>query len=299
MLMKCVVLTGVVFFGMVTAHAGEIAIDGKVTLDEEKLREVVRQVIKENPQLIMDTLNEYMAEQKKKSEEQQFEASFKTRIEDIPVDANSPVKGKKDAPITLIEYTDFQCPYCERGSKTVEAVLKKYPEQVKVIFKNNPLDFHKEAKDAAKAALAANKQGKFWEYHDLLFENASKLNEEMFVKFAKDLKLDMDQFNKDRNSDAISDQIELEKMDAAERKLTGTPVFIANGVVIRGAKTLDYFVRVIDRLLAEKAEAAPKAAPASKAEEPGNSKKSEKAEAAPKAAPASKAEEPGNSKKKE
>jgi len=270
MLMKGIVLTGVLFFGIVTAHAGEITIDGKITIDEDKLREVVREVIKENPKLIMDTLNEYMAEQKKKSEEQQFEASFQSRIKDIPVDDSSPARGKKDAAITLIEYTDFQCPYCEKGSKTVEELLKKYPDQVKVIFKNNPLDFHKEAASAAKAALAAHKQGKFWEYHDLLFANASKLNEEIFVKFAQDLKLDTEKFNKDRNSDAISDQIEIEKMDAAERKLTGTPVFIANGVVIRGAKSLDYFVKVVDRLLSEKAEPAAKAESPSKADQPSN-----------------------------
>ncbi|OQX11039.1 MAG: hypothetical protein BWK80_45165 [Desulfobacteraceae bacterium IS3] len=287
MLMKSIVLTGVLFFGIVTAHAGEIAIDGKITLDEEKLREVVKQVIKENPKLIMDTINEYVNEQKKKSEEQQFEASFQSRIKDIPVDDSSPARGKKDAGITLIEYTDFQCPYCEKASKTVDELLKKYPDQVKVVFKNNPLDFHKEAMSAAKAALAAHKQGKFWEYHDLLFANASKLNEEMFVKFAQDLKLDMDKFNKDRISEAISDQIELEKMDAAERKLTGTPVFIANGVVIRGAKTLDYFVKVVDRLLSEKSAPPANADPAPKAEPPA------------KAEPPVKAQPPANSKKKE
>jgi len=93
--------------------------------------------------------------------------------------------------------------------------------------------------------------GKFWEYHDLLFKNSSKLNEELFVKLAKDLKLDMEKFDKDRNSDEIAEQVAFEKAEAESHKLRGTPSFLANGIVIRGAQNLGYFSKVIDRLLSE------------------------------------------------
>lgn len=247
-----IVFTGVVIlFSAMTAIAGEIAIDGKVTIDDDKLREIVKEVIKDNPKLILDTINAHVKKQKKEKQGKQLEASFKNPITDIVAEPHNPSKGAENALITIIEYTDFECPYCSKGVKTVNQVLKKYAGKVKLVFKNNPLDFHKQAVPAANAALAANKQGKFWEYHDLLFKNSSKLNEELFVKLAKDLKLDMEKFDKDRNSDEITDQVELEKAEAESHKLRGTPSFLVNGIVIRGAQNLGYFSKVIDRLLSE------------------------------------------------
>lgn len=233
---------GVVLFSVAVAFAGDLAVD------EQQLREIVKEVIKENPKLIFDTVNNYVKEQQKKSQQQALEASFKNRINDVVAD-NNPTKGHKNAPITIIEYTDFQCPYCARGAKTIDRIVEMYPEKVRLAFKNNPLKFHAQALPAAKAALAANRQGKFWEYHDLLFKNSASLNEEKFLKFAQDLGLDMEKFNKDRNSEEIAKQIESEQASASKHKLTGTPSFVLNGVVIRGAQPPENFVNVIDRLL--------------------------------------------------
>ena len=101
---------------------------------------------------------EYAREQKKKQQEEQrkraLEASFKNRIED-EISDDCPTKGPSDAPITIIEYTDFQCPYCAKGAKTLDLVLQMYPNKVRAVFKNNPLGFHKQALPAARAALAA------------------------------------------------------------------------------------------------------------------------------------------------
>ena len=223
---------------------------GKTAIDEEKVREIVKEVIKDNPELIYNTLNKYAKEQRTRQQEQLLESSFTNRTPDV-VGSNNPTKGPENAPITITEYTDFQCSFCSRGANTVLKLLKLYPGKVRLAFKNNPLSFHKQALPAAKAALAAHKQGKFWEYHDLLFKNASALNEQMFVKLAKDLNLDVDKFNNDRSSDEIAKQIEAEKAHAAKLKLTGTPTFIANGVVIKGAQPLDYFTKVVERLLSE------------------------------------------------
>ncbi|QTA90475.1 thioredoxin domain-containing protein [Desulfonema magnum] len=253
MLMKFMAFMGLILFSAAATSAGEVAIDGKITIDEDRLREVIKEVIKENPKLIYETINAYAKHEKKRKLAERLESSFKNRINGLTVDEKiNPVMGSKDAPITIIEFTDFQCPYCSRAARTVERVLKKYPGKVRLALKNNPLDFHKQALPAASAALAANKQGKFWEYHDLLFKNASDLNEEMFVKFAEDLSLDVEKFNKDRNSDEIIVQIEAEREEAEKYKLKGTPSFVANGIVIRGAQKIDYFSKVVDRLLAEK-----------------------------------------------
>jgi protein-disulfide isomerase len=243
-LMRLISLLGIMIFLLTTASA--------YALSEEEIKVIVKDVIKENPQLIHDTVVKYAREQKKKQQEEKqkkaLEESFKNRIED-DISDDCPSKGPAGAPITIIEYTDFQCPYCAKGAKTLDLVMQMHPDKVRVVFKNNPLSFHKQALPAAKAALAANKQGKFWEYHALLFENSSKLNEEIFKGFARELGLDMERFEKDRNSEQIATQIKSEQAHAAKHKLKGTPAFLVNGVAIKGAYPAEYFARVIDRLL--------------------------------------------------
>ena len=245
--MNFIVFAGVILFCLTGATAEEPA---KGPISQKQIREIVKEVIKENPKLIHETVVNYLKQAQEKKQEQQLDANFKNRIEDIVSD-NNPVEGPKDAPITVIEYTEFQCPYCRKGSETIHKIMETYPKKVRLVFKNNPLKFHAQALPAAKAALAANKQGKFWEYHDLLFKNSSGLTEEMYLKWAQDLGLDIEKFNKDRNSEEIAKQIKDDQAQAAKHKLTGTPMFIVNGVVVRGAQSLPHFIMVIDRLLSE------------------------------------------------
>ena len=218
--------------------------------DDEKLRETIKQVIRENPKLLYDTINAYVRQQKAEDQARRLEANFKNRVKDV-IQPGTPVKGAPNAPVTIIEYTDFQCPYCSRGAKTIEQILKKYEGKVRVAFKNLPLEMHKQALPAAKAALAAHKQGKFWPYHDLLFANARELDDAMLVKFAKDLSLNIEQFNRDRQSDEIAKQVEADKAQAAKLNFRSTPMFIANGVIIKGAQQPRHFSMVIERLLKE------------------------------------------------
>ena len=220
----------------------------EITVSEDQLREMIKQVIKDNPKLIYDTINSYIQKQRAEQQKKQLEASFRNRVQDV-VEAHNPAKGPADAPITLIEYTDFECPYCARGASTIDKLIELYPQKIRVVFKNLPLKMHDQALPAAKAALAANKQGKFWEYHDLLFQNSASISEEMLVKLAQEVQLDMAQFNADRQSEAIAKAITQDMAQAKKHNLTGTPAFIANGVVIRGAKPLEYFSKIIDRLL--------------------------------------------------
>ncbi len=246
-MIKSLRTASVIFFFSFCMIASAFA---QVTVDEEKLREFVIQVMKENPQLVFELYNQYASEMRAQQEDRQLDASFANRIEDTVSESN-PVKGPADAPVTIIEYSDFECPYCARGANTAARTLQMFPGKVRLAFKNNPLEFHKQALPAAKAALAARKQGKFWEYHDRLFANSKKLNDELYTNIAKELELDLERFETDRNSEEIAKQIESDQARAKELKLGGTPAFLINGVHVRGAKPIAHFQKVIERLLAE------------------------------------------------
>ncbi|MGI6524994.1 MAG: DsbA family protein [Bdellovibrionota bacterium] len=180
----------------------------------------------------------------------QFEESFKnpTKI-DI---GKSPVKGPEDAKITIVEFSDFQCPYCSRGKNNMETVMKMYPNDVKLVFKQLPLGFHPQATPAAKASLAAGKQGKFWEMHDKLFDNQGKLSPEFYEEVAKELKLDIEKFKTDMESEEIAQQIKDETAEAAKYGISGTPGFFVNGVAVKGAYPPEHFKMIIDRWLSMK-----------------------------------------------
>lgn len=187
---------------------------------------------------------------RKKQEEQmaaQMEEQFKNPAS-VPA-GNSPVRGPADAKVTIIEFSDFQCPYCKRGSETMDAVMKKYPKDVKVVFKNLPLPFHEQAAPAAKAALAAGKQGKFWEMHDALFANQAKLGDAFYAEQAKTLGLDVEKFKTDMASAEIKKQIDDDSELARKNEIQGTPGFFVNGVAVKGAYPIDHFSRIIDRWL--------------------------------------------------
>lgn len=157
----------------------------------------------------------------------QFQAISVALVHNIDVN-DSPFQGPADAPVTLTLFTDFECPYCSKMPPLIEQVMKNNQKNLKVVFKNMPLNFHKMARPAAYAALAAQEQGKFWEFHDILF-NAKKLSLEGFNKIATDLKLDMDKFKADMKSPEILAKVEKDLKDAEKAGVTGTPTVFING----------------------------------------------------------------------
>ncbi len=190
---------------------------------------------------------EEMLKERENKEKQEFEDQFKNPVKiDI---GSSPVKGNANAKVTIIEFSDFQCPYCKKGYETMEKVLELYPNDVKVAFKNLPLDFHKEATPAAKAALAAGKQGKFWEYHAELFKNQAKLGAAYYPELAKTLGLNVDKFKQDMASSEIDNQVKADAALAGQHGIQGTPGFFVNGVAVKGAYPVDHFKMIIDRQL--------------------------------------------------
>lgn len=140
----------------------------------------------------------------------------------------SPFKGSAEAPVTLVLFTDFQCPYCSKMDPLIEEVLNRNPKTLKVVLKNMPLQFHKMARPAAYAAIAAQQQGKFWEFHDRLFAEKN-LTDENINQMAVDLGLNMEQFKRDMKSPETFARVEKDIADAKKAGVTGTPTVFING----------------------------------------------------------------------
>ncbi len=190
-----------------------------------------------------------MEEQKNaaQAESQKLEDQFKNPVKvDI---GNSPTKGPKDAKVTVVEFSDFQCPFCSKGKSIVDELVKLYPNDVKVVFKNLPLEFHPQALPAAKASLAAGKQDKFWEMHDYLFDNQKSLADGFYEEAAKALSLDLDKFKKDFADPAIEAAIQSDLAQAKSLNVQGTPNFFVNGVNLRGAYPIEDFKQIVDKWL--------------------------------------------------
>jgi protein-disulfide isomerase len=167
---------------------------------------------------------------------------------DLPA---SPAKGPADAPVVIWEVSDFQCPFCSRAKATADQVLAAYPSDVQLFFKHRPLSFHKDARPAAIASMAAANQGHFWKYHDLLFANQKALGQADLVKYAQQLGMDMAQFNKDLSDPKLALRVDADDDAAVALGITGTPGFIVNGVFLKGAKPFEEFKAEIDKQLAK------------------------------------------------
>jgi len=165
---------------------------------------------------------------------------------------DAPAKGPKDAKITIVEFSDYQCPFCSQAEPLMDQVLEAYPKDVKRVYKQFPLtSIHPNALPASKAAVAAGKQGKFWEMHKKLFENQRELSPDNYKKWAKELGLDMARFEKDMNSPEVQAQIDRDTADARSAEVSGTPTIFVNGKRLQ-QRSLDGFKQAIDPILQNK-----------------------------------------------
>lgn len=160
------------------------------------------------------------------------------------------VKGPKDAPITIVEFSDFQCPFCAKAQAVLQQVLEAYPHEVKLVYRHFPLDRHPQAKLAAEAAECAAEQGKFWEYHGRLFANASQLSSDKLRRLAEELRLDMRAFAACLGSGKPGARVAEDVADGKDAGVTGTPTFFINGRLVEGAQPFGTFKRIIDQELA-------------------------------------------------
>ncbi len=164
----------------------------------------------------------------------------------------SPSKGPADAPVVVVEYSDFECPYCKRAHDTMKQLVARFPGKIRLVFKNHPLpNLHKHAQLAAEAALAAGAQGKFWEMYDLLFAFRDALTRDDLDAYAQSLGLDMVQFNYDLSTGRFRDQIRRETREMLDIGATGVPAIFVNGLYIKGAKPLAVYVKAVQAALGE------------------------------------------------
>jgi protein-disulfide isomerase len=164
-------------------------------------------------------------------------------------EGNSPVKGDKNAPVTIIEFSDFQCPYCARFYlQTLPLIERDYINtgKVKLVYKHFPLRFHQYAEKAAEASECANEQGKFWEYHDIIFKNQRDLSIGNLKKWAKELALDTKKFNSCLDSGKYKSKVNTNIQEGSNAGVSGTPAFFVNGKKLVGAQPFDAFKQIIE-----------------------------------------------------
>jgi protein-disulfide isomerase len=237
---------------------------------EKQLKESMKKVIAEDPTIIISVIKsrptefiealqeaakaaqQEMGKKQEEESKKELENSFnKPLAPQIRADEN--IRGSKDAPIIIVEYSDFECPYCTRGAKTIEELRKKYGTKMQFIYKHLPLEFHSKALIAAKYYEAVRIQDpeKAWKFHDELFSNQKELiaQGEVYLKsLAKKIGADMDKISKDLDSKLIADRIEEDKKEASNFGFQGTPGFIVNGIPLRGAYPANQFDSIIDEL---------------------------------------------------
>jgi protein-disulfide isomerase len=255
-------------------------IDSQVAAPSEKEIDNLTKQYPKAPNMSTDTYRQqivqYLSSQKRSAQEQKIydELQKKTPVQvlvvkpeaphiDVTYSADDPVRGPKNAPVTIVEFTDFQCPFCQRSQATLRQVEKAYPKDVKLVARCYPLPFHNRAKPAAEAALCAKEQGKYWEYRDKLFAISPEtgapsqtqeraLSDDDFKRFAQELHLNTKKFEQCLSENRYSARIDGDIADGQRFGVSGTPAFFVNGVMINGAQPFDNFKQAIDDALAKK-----------------------------------------------
>lgn len=220
--------------------------------------DIVFEVIEKNPDKFMKTMQIVTTEYRKKAAEDQqskdreeltksFENPLKPNI-----DKSDAIRGPRNAPLVLVEYSDFQCPFCSRGNQVVNQLISKYGDQIQLVYKHLPLSFHDKAMIAAQyfEAIKIQNEEKAFKFHDEIFKAQNKLsNGEKFLKeIAKNLGIDMKKLESDLHSDKVLEQIKEHEAEAAKFGMQGTPGFILNGIPVRGAYPIEHFENIISEL---------------------------------------------------
>jgi protein-disulfide isomerase len=167
------------------------------------------------------------------------------------VEALGPARGPDGAKVTIVEFSDFECPYCSKAEDSVDQVMKNYAGKVKLVFRHYPLPFHSHAAKAAEAAACAEEQGKFWEMHKQMFSNQKALELTDLKGYAKSVGLDEGKFTECLDSGRLAAKVKADQEAGSKVGVNGTPAFFINGVKLSGAQPFAKFAQVIDRELAK------------------------------------------------
>ncbi len=216
---------------------------------------------------IASRIKNYLQQERRRKTWQDFVASLRERAKvetrmappRIDVAATGPARGRPDAPVTIVEFSDFECPFCRRAEATVRQILDRYPQQVRLVYRHFPLPMHPEARPAAEAAACAGDQGKFWEFHDKLLAGA--LDQASRERYASEVGLDVEKYKACVANRQFKDAVAADEKAGEAAGVSGTPAFFVNGVPLSGARPLEEFVKVIDGEL-QRAGVTPPKAPA-------------------------------------
>lgn len=210
---------------------------------------------------VKETIMNYLDTQKKKMAIRSYmsklykDAQVDIKLErprmEVSVD-DDPSKGPKGAPITIIEFSEYQCPFCRKARPTIDRILKDYDGKVHYVFRDFPLGFHDNAKSAANAAQCAGDQKKYWEFNKELWKIQRDLTKENFMRIAGELKLNMDEFKKCVESNKFYAEIDKDQQDGLNAGVSGTPAYFINGVFLSGARPYSAFKAIIDAELENK-----------------------------------------------
>jgi protein-disulfide isomerase len=231
-----------------TVQRGEM--EEQLRLLREELARVRKEVthVRNDLEKVLDKMNIQPAHSKKKK-------PIDTTIYDVNIGA-SPTLGPEDAPVTIIEFSDFECVYCVREFPKIKKMIEDYPGKIRVVFKHYPLKFHKKAKPAhAAAELAFREQGNdaFWQMHDMIFANPKNLEISDLRGYAESLDLDMEEFDKVMDDPIkINNMLQADYAEAKKCNVTGTPTVMINGLKLAGNRSLDNYKVRIDQILAAK-----------------------------------------------
>jgi protein-disulfide isomerase len=170
---------------------------------------------------------------------------------EISVRSSDHIRGNENAPVTIVTYSDFECPFCADMHPIIENILEDNEETVRLVYRHFPLSFHRRALKAAEASECAAEQDKFWEYHDILFENQNNLAGGVFQlkEWASDLGLDQKRFDDCLDSNEKSDDVKNDRISGTSKGVTGTPTFFVNGNILEGAQPMVEIQRLIDNEL--------------------------------------------------
>jgi protein-disulfide isomerase len=222
-------------------------------LSDTQFESKVLEIIRKNPQVILESVQAYQRSQAQQEEQLRDKVLSQIRQEPRLLLRNSPVTGSVSQKIIMAEFSDFECPFCARGHAVVKEFMAKNQSDVTLVYKHFPLkDIHPQAEPAAFASWAALQQGKFWEYHDALFEQQNKLGEEFYLEIANNLKLDIDRFNRDRKSEQAKEAIKKDFELGRSLGVRGTPSFVVNGIFFSGVPEVKDLEAVVAQIKAGK-----------------------------------------------
>jgi len=235
---------------------------------EEEQKQLYDQAVASGKELppfveIKDEIAQFMRSRKNESALKTYTDGLRTQakvetslppllLPKIPVEAVGPSKGEAAAPVTIVEFSDYECPFCGRAEPTVRDVIEQYKGKVRLVYREYPLSIHDHAEKASEAALCALDQGKYWEMHEKLFENQKSLEVDSLKGYAKALALDSSKFDKCLDSGEKKNLVEASLKAGEDAGVSGTPAFFINGRPLFGAVPVERFKEVIDAELGGK-----------------------------------------------